>query len=32
MPVVGYEQNTPLFEQAKTVHASDRAPSVIVDT
>jgi hypothetical protein len=29
MPQVGFEPTTPVFEQAKTVHASDRATTVI---
>jgi hypothetical protein len=29
MPRVGFESTIPAFEQAKTVHASDRAAAVI---
>jgi hypothetical protein len=29
MPRVGFEPTTPVFEQAKTVHAVDRAAAVI---
>jgi uncharacterized membrane protein len=29
MPLVGFEPMTPVFEQAKTVHALDRAATVI---
>jgi hypothetical protein len=29
MPCVGFERTTPVFEQAKKVHAPDRAPTVI---
>jgi hypothetical protein len=29
MPRVGFEPKTPVFEQAKTVHALDRAAIVI---
>jgi hypothetical protein len=29
MPRVGFEPTTPVFERATTVHASDRAASVI---
>jgi hypothetical protein len=29
MPRVGYESTIPVFERAKTVHASDRAATVI---
>jgi hypothetical protein len=30
MPLVGFEPTTPVFERAKTVHASDRAANVMV--
>jgi hypothetical protein len=29
MPLVGFEPMTPVFERAKTVHAIDRAATVI---
>jgi hypothetical protein len=29
MPQVGFEPTIPMFERAKTVHASDRAATVI---
>jgi hypothetical protein len=29
MPLVGFEHTTPVFERAKTVHALDRAATVI---
>jgi hypothetical protein len=29
MPQMGFEHTTPVFEQAKTVHTLDRAPTVI---
>jgi hypothetical protein len=29
MPLVGFEPNAPVFERAKTVHALDRAATVI---
>jgi hypothetical protein len=29
MPLVGFESTTPVFEMAKTVHALDRASTVI---
>jgi hypothetical protein len=30
MPWVGFETPIPVFERAKTIHASDRAATVIV--
>jgi hypothetical protein len=32
MPRVGFEPKIPVFERAKTVHASDRKATVIGDT
>jgi hypothetical protein len=29
MPVIGFEPTIPVFKRAKTVHASDRAATVI---